>query len=108
AVCCLISRICGTILFQPDVAAQLLGRDLETGALGEADQAIWDRAAAAMALSEGQAATMAPLHIYWQATSAALAEERRALAERALAAPHDIELQEEVVAGLDRVQETWR
>ncbi|KAI8462380.1 MAG: hypothetical protein J3K34DRAFT_448767, partial [Monoraphidium minutum] len=103
----LAARLGGTLLFQPSVAAQLMALDLETGAEGEADQSLWDRAAASMALEEGQAATLAPLHPWWRGVSAAMQQERRALAERALAAPHDIELQEAVVAGLDRVQGSW-
>lgn len=91
------------LLFQPNVGYPLLSTDLETGVTGEPDQGMWDRTVASMNLNDDQASTLSILNQFWQSTSKALNEERQTLAQRALGSPHDLELQEEIVAGLEHV-----
>jgi hypothetical protein len=96
------------ILLAHPWAPEVLAVNLETGepyARGGAPlEAHWDRVARALAPSPAQTLLFGVMQNWWQATALSLTRERQALAARALAAPGDLELQEAVLLGLDRVQ----
>ncbi|KIZ04972.1 IMPACT family member in pol 5'region [Monoraphidium neglectum] len=87
-------------------ALELIVIDLETGVRCEPPQSHWDQVAASMELTEDQLVLFGMLDRWWKSTTQ---EQRQALAARAAAAgaEADIDLQEAVAAGLERINSTY-
>lgn len=96
------TRFSALLLSKP-WAPEVFTWNMERGVTEEPPRVLWERAAAALAPSAEQCVLFEVLQDWWQCTAAALTRERQQLAQRALSAPEDVELQEAVLCGLERV-----
>lgn len=97
----------GALFLYGSYTMEIIVLDLETGQAGEAPQSLWDRVAACLALSPDQTLMFLTLGRWWRSTTEAFHRERQELAQRALAAPADFELQEALATGLERVNSAY-
>ncbi|KAI8463889.1 MAG: hypothetical protein J3K34DRAFT_462221 [Monoraphidium minutum] len=98
----------GMLFFQGPRALEVLTTSMDTGEPMACPQEVWDEYAFnLMPPTDGQELFLEAAHAWWSRESLSLVERRRALAERALAAPEDHTLQHEIVDQLIRVRPYW-
>lgn len=93
----------GALFLHDSWALEVMLLDLDTGVACEAQQGHWDRVAAGMQLSADQAIMFEMLDRWWRTSMSTLHGQREQLAQVALEATANAELQEAVASGLERV-----
>ncbi|GBF99611.1 hypothetical protein Rsub_12075 [Raphidocelis subcapitata] len=99
-------RSAALFLFDP-FAVEVIMTDFETGEVCEAPASMWERVAACIELSSDQAVMYGLFNRWWRTTNEALQLQRQTLAQRALEHPDNLEVQEEVALGLERVNSAY-